>query len=314
MKKYLVSGLLILSLFATSCKDSDKEPTQEPSLEPSTSPCEGDPIEFFFETEIERITGFLVVKFTDDSYKDYIPARNYSGTDNEGYYVPVSAWNTPLIPHFDKNLKYHDLGNGYYALDWTLIYGTGLYSYYKDWEQLFYYWTCAKDETKIEPIKQQIMNNRASDFVKDMRNMKLTKTKWSDMTFNSVFEKYVYNEVSDDIDNNITSPLFSYVQFVFVKDLMGDTEFPKEITQNLYEFGNYSAVVPLVNNHSAFFNVKNNTAEFELLRNRYENGEFSHDYYKIYDEMDKIQGLLLPILADIVSAQSEALPASLIQN
>ncbi len=319
MKNTILIILLtaIFSAFCfTSCKNTEKD-------EPNG--VDGDPIDSFLPWEIEEITGFIVVKFADEQYKDYIPARAFSGTNEDGYYIPMCSWATPNISYFDKNEKYHPLGNGYFAVDWSLVNTSALFSYYMNWDRYFRFWPSDDNETrdinKLIEKKNQIQNDKDSPFVKDMQEMKLTKLRWDDNSFSSLAELPIFKEDDAAINNNVSTPIFEYFQFVFIKDVMQasgkDIAFPDEMTNILFEDRELSAVVPVVGTSYYYFAALHNSNLWKHYRNVYE-GTATDYPYPIWDftkyayEKNKIQTILLPILSDIVEKNSDILPPSLL--
>ena len=267
--------------------------------------------------ELFKLSGCIVVKFSDIRYKEMVLLRSFSDIDANAYYLPQNNFKSAFIPYFDKREHYIHLFDDYYAVDWAFmhtccVFGDNNLMTTKEIIEA----VNVRKELTIQDIKDQLQS-QTSSFAKDMKNLVALETIWNDFTYDELYNQYQNKVVSLTGDLEYSSNPFEYVQFVFISDLFTQADIDTELNYELYK--KYS------NNHLMALTPLNTDCGF-WYRNNIDNSLSLNDnnllrYYNYFDfetngvpnDYKIIQETIISDIIDLVGSGKASLPQSLIK-
>lgn len=236
--------ILLTAIFSAfcfpSCKNTEKD-------EPNGNSMVCDPRTYLYDEEAFDLSGFLVVKFKNPEYIHYLPIRNFIGWKDNAYYIPFFDWKLPFFNSFDNNPFYHHIYDEYYAVDWTVLFTTGIFSNYESDTRFV-------NENIVEK-KQMIMRSSKSNFAIDMQHLKISDCKIDDYT--TVLKlKEIANKPLDNNMECIGENPFSYIQYVFINDLLKSQGMDDEIKNLIKGKKFYDTITLMATEKDAIENIE----------------------------------------------------------
>ncbi|HBZ33749.1 MAG TPA: hypothetical protein DEO38_01475 [Bacteroidales bacterium] len=321
-----ISSLVILC-FGCQSKDSKKgllpTPDDITNNQPDLKPCASGPgnTETFYglsQEQIFQLVGMLVVKFKNPEYKDHILLRSFSDVDKDIYFFPQNEWKQRYCEHIENRMKYINLYEDYYAVDWSFLYTTGIFGD-KNKNSIRQISTMLKNEHKsISEIKKGTQTSN-SIFIQDMQNLLVISEKWSDyQSFDDLLKYFANKKIDISEQQIIDSTPFTYMQFIYFTDILTQVGYSKTAQQELlFEYKNLGAnncaidgLNPHDTNLDTWYNInvlKKTTYADNVLLTAYEmgiNSDVAHN--------DLIQNNFIQYVKDALQSGKAKLPQSLL--